>query len=308
MSKRETRYIKLAKTLLKVLGKCRVPRHFSKFSNKLYTSWQHFVLLVLRQHENKSYRRFCDWMEECTNLLHFLGLERVPHFTTLEKFAKRIKTTLLGKVLNSFISLTMVEKMVVGVDSTGFSPTRASYHYIKRMGKAWKRKKYLKSSISVELRKQVIISGKVRRGPANDNLDLPSIIRKAAEIKPIKLFIGDRGYDSEANHKLIREELKANSIIPARNKEVPLWRTRGKYRKQMKKGYSLKEYHQRSKNETVFSVIKRLFGESINSRLVGMQNKELILRQIAYNTHRTVNLLTQLLRVSTKPIDANLNI
>ena len=238
--------------------------------------------------------------------MEFIGLERVPHFTTLEKFAKRIKTTLLGKVLNSFISLTRVEKMVVGVDSTGFSPVRASHHYIKRMGKARKCKKYLKSSISVELRKQLILSGKVRRGPANDNLDFPSIIRNAAWIKPLKLCILDKGYDSETNHKLVREELKANSIIPARNKEIPVWKTKGKYRKQMKKGHSLKKYHQRSKNETVFSVIKRLFGESINSRLVGMQNKELILRQIAYNTHRTVNLLTQLLRVSTKPFDGKL--
>jgi hypothetical protein len=40
--------------------------------------------------------------------------------------------------------------------------------------------------------------------------------------------------------------------------------------KQMKHGYSKLLYNQRNKDETIFSVIKRLFGEHItSSRLVG---------------------------------------
>jgi len=51
---------------------------------------------------------------------------------------------------------------------------------------------------------------------------------------------------------------------------VPIWRTHGKYRKEMKRGYSkIVLYHQRNKDETIISVIKRLFGEEqITSRLV----------------------------------------
>ena len=44
--------------------------------------------------------------------------------------------------------------------------------------------------------------------------------------------------------------------------------------KQMKRGYSKILYHQRNKDETIISVIKRLFGtEQITSRLVRTQNK-----------------------------------
>ena len=44
--------------------------------------------------------------------------------------------------------------------------------------------------------------------------------------------------------------------------------TEDKYRKQMKRsGYSKLLYNQRNKNETILSVIKRLFGEHITSRL-----------------------------------------
>ena len=62
--------------------------------------------------------------------------------------------------------------------------------------------------------------------------------------------------------------------------------------KQMKRGYSKIPYHQRNKDETIISLIKRLFGEQItSSRLVRTQNKELSLRCIAYNTHRLTNLV-----------------
>jgi hypothetical protein len=40
---------------------------------------------------------------------------------------------------------------------------------------------------------------------------------------------------------------------------------------------------EKQKNETIISVIKRLFGEHITSRLVRTQNRELSLRCIAYN-------------------------
>ena len=61
----------------------------------------------------------------------------------------------------------------------------------------------------------------------------------------------------------------------------------------MKRGYSRLLYNQRNKNETILSVIKRLFGEHItSSRLVKTQNRELLsFRCIAYNIHRLTNLI-----------------
>ena len=79
-------------------------------------------------------------------------------------------------------------------------------------------------------------------------------------------------------------------MIPARYEHVPIWKTYGRYRKQMKRGYCKALYNQRNKDETIMSVIKRLFGEHITSRLVRTQNRELSFRCIAYNTHRLTNL------------------
>src|SRR5437867_12779087 len=103
------------------------------------------------------------------------------------------------------------------------------------------------------------------------------------------------------NHTFVRESLHAFSIIPARYRHVPIWRTHGKYRKEMKRGYSKILYHQERNKDETMSVIKRLFGEQITSRLVRTQNSELSFRCIAYNMHRLTNLVI-IVMVSTWPL------
>ena len=86
------------------------------------------------------------------------------------------------------------------------------------------------------------------------------------------------------------------SIIPARYQDVPVWRTHGIYRKEMKRGYSKKTYHQRSKDETIFSVIKRTMGDEVRSIGVKAQNNEMRMKIISYNAARIASLAYPLLR------------
>ena len=157
-------------------------------------------------------------------------------------------------------------------------------------------KRFLKATLGVELRKQLVVSVKLRRGPCDDNRDFKPVVKKAHRIKPIKVGIGDKGYDDEKNHEFLREELGAMSIIPARYQEVPVWRTKGRYRKEMKRGYSKKTYHQRSKDETVFSVIKRTMGDEVRSVGAKAQNNEMRFKVIAYNAARIASLASSLFR------------
>src|SRR5438876_1807216 len=156
-------------------------------------------------------------------------------------------------------------------------------------------RRFLKLTIGVELRTQLVTSIKLRRGPANDNRDVEPVVRKGHSVKPIKVGIGDKGYDDEDNHELLRDELGAMSIIPARYENVPVWRTKGRYRKEMKRGYSKKTYHQRSKDETIFSVIKRIMGDEVRSIGVKGQNNEMRFKIIAYNAARIASLAYSLL-------------
>jgi hypothetical protein len=73
--------------------------------------------------------------------------------------------------------------------------------------------------------------------------------------------------------------------------ENSIYKRRRNHRKQMKGGYSKVLYHQRNKDETTISVIKRLFGEYLTSRLIRTQNRELSFRCLAYNIHRLTNIV-----------------
>ena len=154
------------------------------------------------------------------------------------------------------------------------------------------RKKYTKLSFGADVLKQIICNVKIRRAPTrHDNVDFKPIVTTMAKIKPLSVVVADKGYDMEDNHTLIREKLNGYSIIPSRYENVPVWKTRGRYRKEMKRGCNKILYNQRNKDETIVSVIKRLFGEHIASILVRIQNRELTFRCIAYNAHRVLNLI-----------------
>ena len=300
---KESRYVRLANTMLHVLRNARIPIFLHRKSNHIFTVWQHMVLLVIRQYEGKSYRLFSEWLVEAYYLRMFLKLSHIPHFTTLQKFTERVNGTMLERIISSFIVLTNIRQIFVGVDSSGFKATHASQYYTERAGVRKRRRKYIKVSLGADVLKQITCTVKIRRTPQarHDNIDFRPLITKVSEILPLSVVTADKGYDSEDNYVPVREELHAFSVIPARCEHVPIWKTHGRYRKQMKRGYSKLLYNQRNKDETILSVIKRLFGEHITSRLVRTQNRELCLRCIAYNMHRLTNLVI-ILMVSTEPI------
>jgi hypothetical protein len=282
-------YVRLAGTMFRVLKHARIPLFSNRKSNHIFTIWQHIVLVAIRQYEGKSYRMFVEWLIEAYYLRSFLRLSRIPHFTTLQKFTDRINNSLLEKIISSFIVISGTKHIFAGIDSTGFKITHASQYYTDRTEL---RRKYAKLSIGVDVLQQIICTIKIRRAPTrHDNVDFRPIITRTSNILPLSVVTADKGYDSEDNHLFVREDLHAFSIIPARYEHVPMWRTHGKYRKQMKRGYSKLLYNQRNKDETIISVIKRLFGEHLMSRLTRMQNRELSFRCITYNMHRLTNLV-----------------
>lgn len=286
---KESKYVRLAGIIYRVLMRSRIPLFSHKKSNHVFSLWQHIVLLTVRQYEGKSYRMFVEWLVEAYYLRMFLQLSHIPHYTTLQKFSSRINGTLLEKIISSFILLfTNISKIFTGIDSTGFKITHASQYYAERTAM---RRKYAKLSIGADVLQQIICTIKIRRSPTrHDTIDFRPIITRTNNILPLSVVAADKGYDSEENHALVRELLHGYSIIPARYEHVPIWKTHGIYRKQMKRGYSKLLYNQRNKNETIVSVIKRLFGEHIRSRLVRTQNRELSFRCIAYNVHRLTNI------------------
>jgi hypothetical protein len=127
---KESKYVRMAKMILQILKHSRIPLfRYRKSNYHIYTVWQqHVILLAIRQYEGrKSYHgMFADWlMEACCLMRMFIQLSKIPHFTTLQKFADKITGTILERIISNFILMLTDVKQVLflGTDSTGFKPT-----------------------------------------------------------------------------------------------------------------------------------------------------------------------------------------
>ena len=187
--------------------------------------------------------------------------------------SKNVKTFTFFEFFKIGVLVTLANIVIYYLFITYLWIGHASQYYTERVKI---RRKYIKLSLAADVLQQIICTIKIRRAPTtHDSIDFRPLITKISELVPLSVVTADKAYDSEKNHVLVRDVLHAPSVIPARYEHVPIRKTHGRYRKQMKRGYSKLLYTQRNKNETIVSVIKRLFGEHITSRLVKTQNREL---------------------------------
>ena len=116
---------------------------------------------------------------------------------------------------------------------------------------------------------------------------LKKLLRQCHRVRRSNLYVMDKGYDSEEIHELIRDTLNSCSLIPVRNRKRK--RIFGYYRRRIAQSFDDEKYHQRNKVETVFSVMKRKFGESLKARKFRLQVKEIKIKVILYNLSRIIS-------------------
>ena len=265
------------------------PRYNSKFSNKIYDNHQKMIILVFRQKMRMTYRGIVKFFRFSGLARALLNLKCVPDHSTLVKFHKRIRTTMLDALL------CKKKIKISAIDASGFETSHMSYYYANVWNRQDKRKyrRYLKVSIAIDTDSQYILSQKIRLGPRNDNIDFESVMKNVN----CKYVVADKGYDSKSNRYFVLRNMKAYPHIPYRKISGRNYERTGVPLK-----FDNKIYHQRSKVETVFSVIKRKYGCFVLSKSFETQKKELLLRIIAYNIDRKIILsLTLIIGIHQSP-------
>ena len=267
---------------------------------------QHIVLLTLREYQKgMGFRQFCNLLPDFGPLLDFLGLTKIPHFTTLHKVSCRLKGSLLEDL---FLGFANKGKIRSGIDSTGLSLQHSTYYYEKRLehfrkakksrkvGRPRKRrrKKHQYTNLFIDLDKQIILSAKFARGSKSDNKMMIPTVNKAKELfNYIISFDADKGYDAEYNHKYVNEIMKSWDFIKLKYKDLPIHETGGTYRKKAKRKLRNKvgrpRKNHRNKAETIMFVVKKVFGEHINAIKAKNQRNQTRFRIIAYNAYRLVS-------------------
>jgi len=286
------KFKKFSKIVAKLCIFGEIPVYFSKFSNKIFTNIQHLFLLVAKENTTYGYRKFVESLYD-SKIPQYISLKRIPHFTTLQKFASRLEAKLLEKLIFMTRNLFKKQGTFFGADSTGMELDHASSHYCKRIDRIKPVKGFVNLNALSDLYNKIILVTKIRKKRRHDCVDFMPMFNKIKHLD-FDYFVADKGYDSEKNHKAIFEA-KKHSLISLKNQKLPIRLTKGRYRKLAKRNFEYGLYTQREITESIFSAIKRKYGAKLKARKFKTQKIELLCKILSYNIERAIRSLWKML-------------
>jgi Transposase DDE domain len=250
---------------------------------------------VLKAFFKTDYRGIAVYLEDLRDLAALLGLQAVPHWTTLQKASQRLlRLPAADRLLSSTVERFLGTKQRlehVAFDSTGLACGHASSCYVRRKakgGKVWQHityRRYAKLEAAFDCDSHLIVGAIPRRGPRVEvDRFVPLLEQVLKRVRP-RAVLADAGYDSEPNHRHAREVRGVRSVIPAEIGRPSVKPPSGRWRRRMKarlnKDYC--GYGQRWQAETGFSMLKRRLGAEVAARSYWGQCRELMLLAVVHN-------------------------
>jgi len=258
-----------------LLKRFNIPKWLHHFGPKTYELYEHLVALLIKSYGEFSYRRTVKFMRNMFGMV-------CPSKSALQSTAKKIPKWIWDKALE----LTSgIEHEIIAIDSTGFSRTNPSYHYLRRIdGKMPQIPVKLSGAYDTKLKKWC--AAKIRVLPAHDIKDAEYLLGKVQA----NILVADKAYDANSLHKYCVER-GIQVHIPMRKYEKSK-HNRWSARRKAAKFYDEKIYHKRSLIESGNSSIKRKFGSSVSSKNCKTIRTEVMARLLCHNLFGT-NLETQ---------------
>jgi len=255
--KKEIKLVKIVKRLVKRLG---APRWLHHYGPKKYLFREHLQALLYGFYTHLSYRRL-------VYTLDLLGL-KCPSKSALQYTAKKLGSGLWMRILK----VTSGISYLVALDSTGFSRTNPSYHYLRRIDGGMP-KIPVKLSATFDTRKKKFCAAKIRVLPAHDIRDAQYLLQHTHP----KIAVADKGYNSEKLYRFA-EEQDILLMVP-KKKNIK----KGYARKKMHKKFRTRTYNRRQLVESGFGSIKRKFGMSVSAKTVRTIRTEIYGRLACHN-------------------------
>jgi hypothetical protein len=272
-----------------------LPAYAHRYSPKKFTQHQLFAILVLKAHLKSDYRGITAVLQDTPELCKAIELSVVPHYTTIQKASARL---LVQRRVKHLLA-TSVQRILrrrkriktAAADSTGLEATHASRYYVWRAKQHGKPKKsmtyrhYPQLGILSDTSNHAILWAAPRRGPRPDVDRLAELFEHPTPGTTIEQLVADAGYDSESNHRLLREEHGVRSIIPPQQGRPSIAGKlpKGRYRRLMKQRFNRKIYRRRSQVETVISMLKRNLGSWVRGLTYHSQCREMFLKALTHN-------------------------
>ncbi|HEY4527139.1 MAG TPA: transposase [Candidatus Paceibacterota bacterium] len=265
-------------------------------SPKKFTQHQLVACLVLKEFFRTDYRGIMEILEDSSDLKKILELDEVPHYTTLQKAARRFtdKKT-IDRLLRSTLALATTSKVMKksvalsAIDSTGLESHHTSTYFVRRRARGMKEyedthyTRFPKVGIVMDCASFLVLAGTPSWGPSPDIIHFKKALTDASQKIRINRITADAGYDAEHAHVFAREVLHIKSIIPNRVGRPTRKLPSGKYRRQMALHFDKKRYGQRWMVETLNSILKKRLGSFLRARTYRSQMREIMLRLFTFN-------------------------
>lgn len=275
-------YNKLVKHTRRLVRRHKVPLHWSRTKNEKFDVHTICVLFVLFQIEQKDYRQFAGWLE----IAPALGLKNVPHWTTPEKAFKRLPPRLIRQLMQLAGQCT---DRITALDPTYYQLSNPSKGYCRRIGRNPLKDKLRKvtviSTTNTKKVLDVVITARERHGMKH----VPKINKNVFKNRTT---LADAEFDAESFHQLVTDA-GGKSIVPLRNKDVPIHRTKGKHRKRLKRRGIPRMYRKRVLAESNNSAVKRRFSSVLRGKMFNQQKRDVYGKYLAYNLARDCILCKQ---------------
>ena len=262
--------------------KIAIKKHSNVFSNHLYSQQALFTILAMKIYTKSTYREIIDFIDVSDIIKRYLRIKKVPHFTTIQKFFKRLPSKQINEINQLILSLNDIEADIIALDGSGFTNDYADKYYAKIRQK--ERKSHIKNHLTIDVKTRLILYYQTSRGPKYDTQIAKPALRQIKKYEP-QYIVADKAYDTEPIRKCINEEIKTFDQIPLKNRAK-----KGQYRLKSPTIFRHKIYKKRNNIENIFSTIKRKFNGTNHSRSTKLSNKETKLKNTIYNICRTTQI------------------
>jgi Transposase DDE domain len=215
-----------------------------------------------------------------------LPVDKQPSYSQICRRTNKINIDINGSIDDDFV--------IIAVDSTGIKVTNRG----QWMQDKWNvgKKGYLKIHVAVNINTKEILALEVTDEKVHDGKVMKQLVEQVLENKNIKIksVLADGAYDSNKNFKYLQKKnilpgikVRKNSIISRKNNKLRN-REVGSQIKDLFKWKKKRKYGQRWMTETVFSSIKRMFGEHTSATEYQNMVKEMTMKISLYNLFRRI--------------------
>jgi transposase len=246
-----------------------------------------------------SSRRFMTDLRDAKDNGH---VETARHFNTvLRVIGKDEVTPVLHALVEASAAPLKSVESTFAVDSTGFGTQNFYRHFTAKYGHDVYNRDYLKLHALVGVKTNVIAAATVTDRNGADSPQLQPLLEKGAEVFDIARLCADKAYSSRKNVQLVAA-IGADALIPFHSNakgttpnrpRCEVWEKLFHFYNYQRDEF-LKLYHARSNAESVFSSMKRVFGDTLRSKKPVAQGNELLMKVIAHNIRCLVHSIFEL--------------